>query len=145
MYGLLIEMSLPQNIYKDRINSILPQVFINWCLIRYCSISGQEQLKKHWKDELRGHLYSLSRLSIKKNDSETTRKKVFLEVLRENDFDDPQFMTLTICNKFIEEKINIHSTEFEDAVLNCIKSIEDIFNLILSRNIDEINNYVEMI
>lgn len=54
-------------------------------------------------------------------------------------------MSLTVCNKFIEEQINIKSEEYEQAVIDCIKSIPDISELILNRNINDIKSYLDSI
>lgn len=143
---LLMEMPYPRNVYKDIIDSELPQVFTNWCLTRYRTITNTEEVKKHWQGEFRGHMYTISRFSIKKkNDSEETRRKVLLEVMRENDFDNPQFMTLTVCNKFIEENIAINTESFQQTIVDCIANIGVIFDLILSRDVIRIDQYAETI
>lgn len=45
---LLTEMALPRKTYKERIRGLSCQLLENWCLVRYCSLIGQEQYKKHW-------------------------------------------------------------------------------------------------
>ena len=142
---LLKEMSYPRNVYKDKMDSELPQVFINWCLTRYRTITNTEQLKKLWQGEFRDHMCTISRFSIEKNDSEATRRKVLLEVLRENDFVNPQFMTLTVCNKFIEENIDVKTEFFQQTVEDCIANIGLLFDLILSREVIRIARYAETI
>ena len=143
--GLLLEMPLHRNVYKERVDSILPQVLTNWCLVRYCTLSETERYKKHWKDKLRGHLYTVSRLGIKGNDSIESREKVFEEILDDNDYDIPHILNMTVCNKFIKEKINIESEEYETALMDCITNLNSLFKLILNRNIQEINSYVDKI
>jgi len=142
---LLIEMPLPRATYKERVDAGLPQIFINWCLVRYRTITETLPYKKHWQGEFRGHMYAISRLSIKGNDSIDTRRKVLSEILSENDYDNPQFLTLTVCNKFIEENLDIESDAFITTISDCIQSIWSIFELILKRDVQEINNYVETI
>ena len=66
---LMMEMALYRKDYKNRMNSIIPQVLTNWCLTRYCTVSEQEYSKSHWTGELSGYLLTASRLSLKKNDS----------------------------------------------------------------------------
>ena len=142
---LLMEMPLPRATYKERVDAGLPQIFINWCLVRYRTITETLPYKKHWQGEFRGHMYAISRLSIKGNDSIDTRRKVLSEILSENDYDNPQFLTLTVCNKFIEENLDIESDAFITTISDCIQSIWSIFELILKRDVQEINNYVETI
>ena len=143
--GIIVEMPYPRGKYKDKVDAELPQVFINYCLVRYRTLTNTESYKKHWKGEMRGHMYAISKYTLKGNDSIESRRKIFNEILSENDYNMPQFMSLTVCNKFIEEQINIKSEEYEQAVIDCIKSIPDISKLILNRNIDDIKSYVDSI
>ncbi len=143
--GLIVEMPYPRGKYKDKVDVELPQVFINYCLVRYRTLTNAESYKKQWKGGMRGHMYAISKYTLKGNDSIESRRKIFNEILSENDYNMPQFMSLTVCNKFIEEQINIKSEEYEQAVIDCIKSIPDIFELILNRNIDDVKSYVDSI
>ena len=143
--GLIIEMPYYRGVYKEKVNAVLPQIFTNWCLIRYRTITDTTPYKKHWKDKLRGHMYTAARYSLKENDSVESRLKVFNEILSEEDYDQPHTMNLTICNKFIKERININSEEYEQAIIDCINSIETIFNFILGRDIQKIMGYIETI
>ena len=90
-------------------------------------------------------MYTAARYSIKDNDSVESRLKVFNEILSEEDYDQPHTMNLAICNKFIKERININSEEYEQVIINCINSIETIFNFILGRDIQKIMDYIETI
>jgi hypothetical protein len=142
---LIMEMPLPRARYKERVDSELPQVFTNWCLVRFRTITDTLPYKKHWKDEFRGHMYATSRLAISSDDSISTRRKVFSEILNEYDYGNPQFLTLTVCNKFIEENLDIRSEAFADTIADCIKSIHNIIDLILERDVQAIRNYTETI
>ncbi len=143
--GLIVEMPYPRGTYKDTVDSELPQVFINWCLVRHRTITNTESYKKHWKGKTRGHMFTAARYSLKGNDSIETRRKVFNEILLENDYNLPQTMNLVICNKFIEEHIDIESKEYEQVIIDCINNIQTIFELILNRNVQDISSYVESI
>lgn len=143
--GLLLEMPYPRSTYKSKVDSELPQIFINWCLVRYRTITNTEPYKKHWKGKTRGHMFNAARYTLKGNDSIETRRKVFNELLNENDYSQPQTMNLVICNKFIEEQIDIETDEYEQVIIDCINSIQKIFELILKRNIQEITSYIETI
>lgn len=143
--GLIVEMPYHRGKYKDKVDAELPQVFTNWCLARYCTIKNIESHKKHWKENIKGHMRTAARYNLKGNDSIESRRKIFNEILSENDYDMPQFMSLTVCNKFIEEQINIKSEEYEQTIIDCIKNIRDIFELILNRNIQDIDSYADSI
>lgn len=142
---LLMEMPYPRKAYKERIENTVPQILINWCLVHYCTITGREQLKKHWKGELRGFLETAARYSIKGNDAPETRLKVFNEVWNEGDYSQPDSMNLAIHNKFYEEGINTKSYEYATTIIDCIKGAQGIFSAILSRNTDTITDYVDTI
>ena len=143
--GLLLEMPYPRGVYKNKVDDKMPQVLINWCLVHYCTLCGRENLKKHWKDELRGHMAEIARLSLKKNDSLEKRRKVFDEVWYENDYNVPNTMNLTVCNKFLNENIDINSEEYETTILDCIMSYDNLVEAMMSRNISVIYNYIETI
>lgn len=142
---LLMEMPYPRKSYKEKIENIIPQILINWCLVHYCTITQREQLKKHWKGELRGFLETAARYSIKGNDALETRLKIFTEVWNEGDFSQPNSMNLTIHNKFYEEGINTKTNEYATVIIDCINKIQEVFNAILSRNTDTIAEYVDTI
>ena len=142
---LLLEMPLHRKNYKKRQISELPQVIINWCLVHYCTIVGRQQLKEHWKDELRGHILNMSSLSIKENDSAEKRLKVLSEIWVEDDYDKPENLSLKVCNKFIKEKININSEAYVKTITDCLKCVDGLFDVILSRDIEKTRNYVNSI
>ena len=142
---LLLEMPLHRKNYKERLTNELPQVIINWCLVHYCTIVGQEHLKEHWKGELRGHIFNMSSLSIKENDSVEKRLKVLSEIWVEDDYDKPENLTLKVCNKFINEGINIDSEEYITTIQDCLNCKDGLFNVILSRDIEATRSYVDFI
>ena len=140
---LLIEMPWPRGIYKQKIDDVMPQILINWCLVRYCTVSNREISKGHWQSELRGHLLTAARHSIKGNDSVEKRQKVLEEVCYENNYLIPHFLNMTVCNKFMKENIDINSNEYFSTIASCINGIQGIFNAILSRDITYITQYIE--
>lgn len=104
---MLNEMALPLKNYKDKVDSLIPQILENWCLAHYCSIIGKTEYQIHWSDELRSNLLTASRFSIKGNDSVETRMKVLQELWSENDYNQAQFLNMTVVNKFIKEVYKI--------------------------------------
>lgn len=123
----------------------MPQILENWCLVHYCTLTDRSNYKIHWTDELRGHILTASRFSIKGNDSSEARLKVLTEVIDENDYTDPQFLNLTIVNKFIKEKIDTSSETYGQVLEDCITYIQSICDAILSRDKDQITIYVRNI
>ena len=141
----LLEMAYPRGIYKQKIDNVLPQILINWCLVHYCTITGKSLSKEHWKGELRGHLATAARYSIRKNDAQDKRLKALKEVWDENDFSLPNVINLTVYNKFYEEGIDTLSDSYAKTLIDCINGSGEIFDTILSRNTDTIARYVETI
>ena len=139
--GMLNEMALPRKNYKDKVDSLIPHILENWCLVHYCSIIGRTEYKTHWSDELRGHLLTASRFSIKENDSMESRMKVLQDLWSENDYSQVQFLNMTVVNKFIKEGIDTSAAEYGQVLEDCIGSEQDLFNVILSRDIALITNY----
>ena len=140
---LLTEMALSRKTYKERIRGLSCRLLEKWCLVRYCSLIGQEQYKKHWSDELRGHMLSMSRLSMKGNDSIEARQKVFEEVWADEDYNNPQLLTMVIANKFINEGIDVNSESVTRSIMDCIKAKSDIIGVILLIDINKITQYVQ--
>ena len=140
---ILLEMVFSRKIYKEKVDDEIPQILTNWCLVRYCSyIEGGERLKPHWQVELRGHMFTAARYSLKKNDSYSTRQKVFNEIFGENDYYSIQHLNLTVCNKFIEENFDISSKNYEDVLIECVEHLGEIIDVILSKDASHIASYV---
>ena len=110
-------------------------------MVHYCSIIGRTEYNIHWSDELRGNLLTASRFSIKGNDSVESRMKVLQELWSENDYNQAQFLNMTVVNKFIKEGIDTSSTEYGRVLEDCIGSEQDLFNVILSRDVALITYY----
>ena len=143
---LLCEMAYPRNQYKEKLDNLMPQILTNWCLVHYCTITNtHEELKQHWQSELRGHLFTVARYSIKNNDTPEKRLKVLNEIWEENEYLNPNNLNLTVCNKFIDENIDINTNEYFNTIKDCIINTQLIFNTILSKNKDIIIDYVNSI
>lgn len=142
---ILNEMTFPRKTYKEKIDSLIPQLLEKWCLIHYCTITGGGESKNNWRNELRVCFNTISRFLIKENDSMKSRLKVLTEIWDDNDFSNPTFLDLTIANKFIKENIGIDTTEYGKVISDCINSAQNIFDVILSRDILLIAKYVKTI
>ena len=143
---LLTEMAVKRGEYKTKIDNLIPQVLENWCLVHYCTLAGDIETKEHWANELRGHLITIARYSIKGNDTPKAREKVFQEIWDDNDYHDPKYLNMTIINKMMsEEYIDTSSEEYGQTIIDCIEATQDIVNVILSRDISEISKYTRSI
>lgn len=144
-YGMLNEMAYKRNVYKEKVDNILPQIFENWCLVHYCTITGRTQTKFHWSDELYGHMLTISRYGPKGNNSADARMKVLNEIINDGDYDKPNILHLTITRKFENEKINIYSTEYQQTINDCITAFPEIIQIITSQDSNRIRKYTEVI
>lgn len=143
---MLVEFAIKRRLYKTRLDSIMPQVIENWCLARYCTLSGfDENLKSHWKSELRGHIATLFRLAIKGNDSDLSRRQVLKEIWIDNDFDDPNVIKYVTYAKFKKENIDTNSELYYDTISDFVFHQEKLINVIVSRDLGILEEYLETI
>ena len=59
---------------------------------------------------------------MKGNDSIEARQKVFEEVWADEDYNNPQLLTMVIANKFINEGIDVNSESVTRSIMDCIKA-----------------------
>lgn len=138
----LFEMALERRYYKDKVDDMFPEIIINWCLIHYCTLIGQTEYKKHWSDELYNHIRQVVTYSIKKNDSEKTRLKVFQEIWDERDLDDNWRIDLMIDLKFSKENIQTNTDVYNKVIEDFINQKDKLLNILLCRNKEEIKDYI---
>ncbi|MGM9745802.1 MAG: hypothetical protein ACI30H_02435 [Paludibacteraceae bacterium] len=142
---MLGEMSLPRSTYKERIRVLTNKILENWILVRYCTLVGQTRYKKHWSDELYGHMITVSRWKLKKTDKIEIREKIFREIWDEEDFNDVQCLRMAISRKFMNEKIDINSENVLQCITDCIDNTNNLIHVILQRDIDGIVSYIKSI
>lgn len=141
--GLITEMAFKRKEYKKRIDDLFPQVIENLALVTERTLTGVDLCKTHWSQELRGHLFTITRFNLK-DESERKRFDVLCEIIRENDYYDPKVIKMVILNKFMVEKIDIADTPLMREI--CEKVIEDIkvlIELISNKDIDAICKFVD--
>lgn len=143
--GLLVEMALRRKVYKNRIDNLMPQVIENWCLVHYCTLSGNNLYKEHWKSELRGYIVSIFRLAIKDNNSEKSRNHVFSEIWIENEFDEPSIIDYVINTKFKREKIDTTTETYADIIADFVFSQKKLIEVMLSKDYNVLDSYLETI
>ena len=124
----LYEYAIHRSEFIYKVSNLLPQIIENWCLIRYCTLVGRKNTKKHWKDELIAHMLNVGGLDIKGNNKSEKRLKAIYDgfKLRDlvNDCSDRIF--LYIENKFEREKINLNDDIVKKVVNDCNNALCDI-------------------
>lgn len=141
--SLISEMAFKRKDYKRKIDNLSAQIIENWCLIRHCAIYGDKNNRKHWGDELKGHLLTVARYNLKGTDSWEDKEQAIREVWNENDYFEPKTIEYVIHNKFRKEGFDTESAEFLQIIDDCINSFNTIIHLVSVGGIPEIYQYVD--
>lgn len=144
-YGIINEMAMPIKAYKARLEGLLPQIAVHWCLIYYHkSTNTPTHYIEHWSDELSAFFEQLAQMRLKSGD----KLKVSYSVWNELDYDtNPENVYLIIRRKFIKEGINIKAN-YSDIINTCkafVYSTRDIVTLICNHSGTAIDQYIENI
>jgi len=143
---LVMEMAMPRKSFKERLASLLPQIIENWCLIRYCSYYQTDNPNiQHWKIELRAHLVTICRTKIDNGNRIPVRVKVFEEVVKEDEFDDPEMIMYTVSTKFSEENLSYKGERFDTIVNEFVEELYLLKSIVANGTVDGIINYVNNI
>lgn len=82
---LITEMAFKRKVYKEKVDNLSAQIIENICLIRHCVIYDDQNNRKHWGDELKGHLLTMARYNLKNSRKLEYKEEVIREVWDEND------------------------------------------------------------
>lgn len=143
---LIMEYAIPRAKYIDNVSNLTYQIIENWCLVHYCTLVGQTELKDHWKSELYAHIDNLGKDTIKGSKNVETKFKATIEGFQEKDaFDGPERILKIIQHKFSSEGINLKSDavmqvveDFSNEVENIVHIIADYFNVDVNKYLNEI-------
>lgn len=142
--NILLGMAYNRANYKQKVDALLEQLIQNWCLVKYYSLSNENNINgRHWTSELKGLLATISRYNIKGNNSPSSRMKALKDVWNDNDFDTQiQCINLAVYNKFNEEKIDITTSTYQTTLQCCVNSYTEIIDVIIQKSITAIDTYV---
>lgn len=132
----LYEYAMKRDFFVDHIGNLLPQIFENWCLVRYCSTVGRTYLKEHWRNELKGYLDTIFDMELKGNNSPIGRIKCVKEAFDDRDWYKNGKILKRISNKFSKERIDINSKEVASVVEECYNSLDEMARVIGTYGID---------
>lgn len=101
----LFEMAIDRKEFKQKVESIFPQIVQNWCLIQHARLTKtNEKLINHWKSELIAHMMSIYKMKLRNSSSEYRAiKEVVIDKVEYNDAD--IVVHATIEPKFYKENI----------------------------------------
>ena len=104
---LITEMTYSLKAFKNCADNIIPQIVENWCLVRYCTLSGDKQnLKNHWMKELAAHMNNIRQMKLKTSNNKNTKANALFSLWNRRDIDtDEGTIHSHIAFKFQKENI----------------------------------------
>lgn len=142
----LNEIAMPRAEYKKKIESLFPQLLENLVVIIYAiNVKGRfERWIGHWSIELKGHMKTLARYTIKKNNSYEMRLNAIKDVIQENDWlNSETAILLTVHNKLTIEGMTDDKINVNEAIHECHETIMAMVETILTGSVDEIDSFVD--
>lgn len=151
---ILSEMAFRRKDFVDHIVGELTQIFENWCLVRYCVLTGRTRHKKHWSDELYTHIVNIQGYSLKDNNTYDYKHKAIMDCFDRYDFFDPNVIDGRISLKFrregISRKDRLYSEIVDDCIRNHTKLIGVLANSVNTSSVEDFisdllgENYTEL-
>ena len=144
---MLNEMALSLSEYKFRVESIMQQILENWCLVRYCTLTGDKpENKNHWKTELIAHINNIAGLKIKNGNSVVTKTNTIFKLWNMYDWDtDESCIAQRLFSKFYKEGIDTKSKVYSQIVSDFKKETKKLAYTLTDTSTDSILNYVNNI
>ena len=144
---LVFEMAMPRKKFKESVNNLMLQIFENWCLVHYCTLTGRTETKNHWKnDELRSYLTRCAKFKMQGNDSYKSRHKALEEIWRDFEYWDIETMDDLVSGKFFLENIETeYNLQYDKTIQDCIDAGPDIIDLIAMADVSQIQSYINSI
>ena len=138
---VLTEMAMSIKDYKARVESLMQQILENWCLVRYCTLTGEkDELKNHWKYELKAHINNIASIKLKNGNSLTSKQNALYSLWNMYDWDtDESCISRRLYIKFEKEGIPTNGEVFAQIVSDFKNETKNIVKLLTSSaNIDVI-------
>jgi len=150
LYGKLplMEYAIERKKFVEDARHLAWQIVENLCLIHYRTLTEDETLKNHWKQEAYAHIENIMRDTLKGGNSYEGRKKAVIQGFEEAEvFDENSTPYLTsIKHKFKKEQINQDSP----IVMECMKyvarvAMPTIVELIARIDYDGLDSFLDSI
>lgn len=144
---LITEMAYSLKDYKDNVDSLIPQIVENWCLVRYTTLSGDMMKnREHWMTELIAHMKNIAQMKLKNGNSQLTKQNAIYYLWNRRDIDsDENVIHMHIAQKFEKEGIKIHGKVYSEVIRDFKNSAKDIINVLVSNSYSTIVQYVNSI
>ena len=144
---VITEMAMSLKDYKNRVEALMQQILENWCLIRYCTLTGDKQdLKNHWKIELRAHINNIASIKLKNGDSSVSKQNALYSLWNMYDWDtDESCISRRLYTKFEEEDIPTNDIIFAQIVTDFKNETKSIIKILTSKTNLEVMEYINNI
>lgn len=141
---VITEMAMSTKDYKKRVESLMQQILENWCLIRYCTLSGERQdLKKHWMYELRAHINNIVSIKLKNGNSEISKRNALYSLWNMYDWDtDESCIAQRLYVKFEKEGIPTNGKVFAQVVSDFKNETKNIVKILINSSNTEVFEYI---
>lgn len=130
--SLLMEYSMPRAKYVENICNLFQQILENWMLVRYCTLVGRTETKKHWKSELWTHLNNIATKKIKGKDSDDAKRSAINQALDICDAFEAELNSHKVSPKFYSEGILVDNETKLLIAKDFVNDIPNMVNCILS-------------
>ena len=143
---IISEYAEPRQKFINRIDNLLPQIVINWCLVHYCTITNEDvnRCKNHWRNELRSAIINACGKVLKGNNSIESRKKAINEAIEYSELlTNPSMAFNIVADKFETENIQVkNNTNLTLTIQHLIDNKDSIVEIMA---INEYNNIIDYI
>lgn len=144
---LITEMAMSVKDYRTRVEGLMPQILENWCLIRYSTLTGERQeVKRHWKCELRAHINNIASIKLKNGNSKLTKQNALYTLWNMYDWDtDENCIARRLCAKFDEENLPTNGEAFARVVEDFKNESKALVGILTSDSNLEVMEYIDSI
>ena len=144
---MITEVAMSLKDYKSRVEALMQQILENWCLIRYSTLTGEkENLKSHWKSELKAHANNIASIKLKNGNSSTSKQNALYSLWNMYDWDtDENCIARRMYAKFEEEDIPIDNLTFIQIATDFKNETKNIVKMLTSKSNIEIMEYINNI
>lgn len=137
----IFEMAYTRNKYMENLNNIRLQLIENWCLIRYCTLSGRTQTKNHWQNELYNYVKSLQDMTLKTKGKKYASEEVLIEWA---ELDNEDHIYKIFKRKARKENLDLNDPNIKQACKDFAKfGIHELIDIISMNDTDENFDYID--
>ena len=144
---IISEMAFSLSEYRHKASDRIPQIVINWCLVRYARYDEKnKKLRNHWATELVNLMHAVSSMSVKKGNDVEKKQKALYGIFSDYEVDRNEgAVSDMISDKFEIEGIDTYSESYIRTVSDFISESRNIVNAMVTGNRANVFKYVRTI